>query len=213
MCLPLGSFFQRLFIDSLINLLKSLNIERKYILGENNALKMENNALTRRLASLVPAAGPVSSTATAATRPQQTASHEDVHGKPSDSVARAQALLRSIRRNRSDELPPCEQEAEVTSPPMASPVIASTAAVEGDEISPAASAAAFVDEEQGPTPATSPVTPPESTPAVAFVNSALRVVGSVQDRPERAPRARGPATRASVGGRTPPRNRSSNHVR
>lgn len=82
-----------------MNLLKSLNIERKYILEENNTLKMENNALTHRLASLVPASGPVSNSATAATRPQQAAANRDVHGKPSDSVTRAQALLRSIRRN------------------------------------------------------------------------------------------------------------------
>ena len=196
---------------------KCLIQERKGLIQEICLLKLENDILVRKLDSLVPCSESASEAVTA--RAQHAPAPEDVQGSPSTSVARAQALLQKIRRDRSEEVPPDEQEASVSSPPnatqpsLASPAFASSAAVDDEETSPAEMAPAFLGRKQGTTPATSSITPPTNTPVVAVDDSAGCIVTFTEDARERAPRAKGPVARGSVGGRMRPGSRSSTRIR
>lgn len=200
--------------------MKNINQERKDLILENRQKKRVIDVMAHRLATLIPRPGPMPEAATARVQ-QGSADNQDVGAEPSDSVAKAQSLLRDIRSNRSQERPPCEEETKETPPRIAratSPapaVVSSSATTDDEEASPAASAAALIGmERQTTATAMVSVTPSTSTPVLpAATPSAKYVAASVGDAPERASRAKGPTTRGSVGGNPPASSRSSSNIR
>ena len=176
--------------------------------------------MAHRLASLVPRPDAMPEAATARAQ-QAPAGDQGVRAKPSDSVAKAQSLLRNIRSNRCEELPPCEEETKETPPrisratPPAPAVVSSSPTTEDEETSPAASAVALIGmKPQATATAMVSVTPSTSTPALpAETPSANCVAAGVGGAQERAPRTKGPAIRGSVGGNMPASSRSSSNIR